>query len=128
MSDGPDSAAEHEADPRALKARLDEVADGLPFEVTTRAMMGGTIGSADGAVFVSLSRGGFGIKLAGEDHAALLARPGARRQRHGAGEPESKTYVILPPDDLADDAVLLHWLERAGTAAKAARGASGRRQ
>ncbi len=96
-----------EANPRALRARLDDVADALPFHITTRAMMGGFIGYADGAVFVSLSRGGFGVKLTGPDHAELLARAGATRQRHGDDQPPSKTYVTIPAADLDDDDYLI---------------------
>jgi hypothetical protein len=45
-------------DPKVLRARLEELATKLPFEVTTRQMMGGFIGYADGRTFVSISTGG----------------------------------------------------------------------
>ena len=111
--------APRESDPQVLRARLLSVSDALPFEVTVRPMMGGYIGYADGAVFVSLSRGGFGVKLTGQDHADLLARPGAVPLRHGQDHPPSRTYVAVPPVDLDDDAFLTALLLRAGTAAVA---------
>lgn len=97
-------------DPAVLLARLEYISQALPFAVTTRPMMGGHIGYADGRPFVSLSTGGFGIKLLPPDQERLLARPGARRQRHGPGDPPSRSYVARGPDDLDDDEVLAEWL------------------
>jgi len=62
-----------EFDPTALRARLESLRAELPYEITTRPMMGGFIGYADGRVFVSMSSGGgFGIKLLPADHDVLL--------------------------------------------------------
>lgn len=98
------------ADPSALRSRLLEIADDLPFEVTVRPMMGGFIGYADGRPFVSLSTGGFGVKLGLTHRTDLLMRPGARRMRHAPDQPASKTYIAVSDDDIADDEVLIHWL------------------
>lgn len=97
-------------DPAALLARLEYIGQALPFAVTTRPMMGGHVGYADGRPFVSLSTGGFGIKLLPADQERLLARPGSRRQQHGPDEPPSRSYVAIGPADLDDDEVLVEWL------------------
>jgi hypothetical protein len=52
----------HLYDPRTLMARLDELAALLPFEFTSRPMMGGYIAYADAPTFVSLSPGGSGSR------------------------------------------------------------------
>ena len=97
-------------DSKTLKARLEELAVTLPHEVTTRPMMGGFIGYADGKPFVSLSTGGFGVKLLPEDQERLLKRNGAERMRHLPDQPPSKTYISVGADDLADDGVMTEWL------------------
>ena len=101
-------ASDRPADPAALRARLLEVAPALGVEVTTRAMMGGWVGCADGRPFVSLSTGS-GIQLLPTDAEVLLVRPGARRLRHSPEQPESRTYVAPSPGDVDDDVVLEHW-------------------
>ena len=106
-------------DPKALKLRLEELADDLPFEVTTRPIMGGVIGFADGRTFVSLSTGGFGVKLLPADRERALARPGATGMRHSPEEPESKSYITFSDADTADDGFLLEWLELAARTAPA---------
>jgi TfoX/Sxy family transcriptional regulator of competence genes len=105
--------------PATLRARLEELAPGLPFEITIRPMMGGYIGYADGRTFVSISTGGFGVKLLPADQDRLLARPGATRMRHSPSEPESKTYITLPPQDLGNDELALEWLTLAANTAPA---------
>ncbi|ANN17155.1 hypothetical protein SD37_16900 [Amycolatopsis orientalis] len=105
--------------PHELLARLNEIAAGLPFEVTTRPMMGGFIGYADGKVFVSISSGGLGVKLLPADQERALARPGATRMRHSADQPYSKTYITLSDKDIADDDVLTEWLLLAAKTAPA---------
>ena len=97
-------------DAKKLKARLEELAIGLPYEVTTRPMMGGFIGYAGGKPFVSLSSGGFGIKLLPDDQERLLKRKGAQRMRHLPDQPPSKTYIAVSVDDLGDDTVMIEWL------------------
>ena len=75
------SSRRHEAvhDPKLLRDRLVQLAQGLSFEVTSRAMMGGFIGYADGRTFVSISTGGLGIRLvppAKSGHSRGQVRPG----------------------------------------------------
>lgn len=106
-------------DPQQLKLRLEELADDLPFEVTTRPMMGGFIGYADGRTFVSLSTGGFGVKLLPNDQARALERPGASRMRHSPEEPASKTYITFSAADTADDTWMVPWLLLAAESAPA---------
>lgn len=109
-----------EFDPTALKKRLESLRGELPYEITTRPMMGGFIGYADGRVFVSLSRGGgFGVKLLPVDQELLLARPGSRRLQHAPDQPKSKTYISLSAADLEDDDVLLEWVGKAAATAPA---------
>lgn len=107
-----------EFDPTTLKDRLESMRGALPFEISTRPMMGGFIGYADGRVFVSMSRGGgFGVKLLPADQEHLLTRPGSRRMQHASDQPESKTYIALSAADLDDDDVLLTWLRRSAETA-----------
>lgn len=109
-----------EFDPTTLKGRLESLSAELPYEITTRPMMGGFIGYADGRVFVSMSRGGgFGVKLLPSDQDQLLERPGSRRMRHAHDQPESKTYIALSADDLENDDVLVTWLRKAAETAPA---------
>lgn len=103
--------------PRVLRDRLEQLAQGLPCEVTSRPMMGGFIGYADGRAFVSISTGGLGVKLLPSDQERALTRPGAARMRHAPDEPESKSYVTFSPADTADDEFIIEWLLlAAGTA------------
>ena len=97
-------------DPKVLLERLEELAEELPFEVTSRPMMGGWIGYADGRTFVSISSGGLGVKLLPPDQDRALARPGAARMRHSAEQPESKSYVTFSEADTADDEFMGEWL------------------
>src|SRR4029077_17695240 len=68
-------------DPRTLLARLDELAAHLPFEVTTRPMMGGFIGYADGRTFASLVR---------------RIRNQASRARSGSGARPTRCHATPP--------------------------------
>ena len=97
-------------DPRVLRDRLVQLAQGLPFEVTSRPMMGGFIGYADGRTFVSISTGGLGVKLLPADQERALTRPGSARMRHAPDEPESKSYVTFSEADTADDEFMTEWL------------------
>ena len=105
-------------DPHQLLERFDELAEQLPFIVTTRRMMSGYVAHADGKVFVSISRGGLGVKLTNDLHALAVSHPGARRMRHLEGQPESRTYVTFSDDDLKDDAFMLEWLTLAARLAQ----------
>jgi TfoX/Sxy family transcriptional regulator of competence genes len=106
-------------DPKVLRDRLTQLAQGLPFEVTSRPMMGGFIGYADGRTFVSISTGGLGIKLLPSDQERALARTGAARMRHSPEEPESKSYVTFSEEDVADDEFMIEWLLLAAETAPA---------
>jgi len=106
-------------DPKVLRDRLEQLAEELPFDVTSRPMMGGFIGYADGRTFVSISRGGFGMKLLPPDQERALARPGATRMRHGPQEPESKSYITFSEADTSDDEFMMEWLRLAADSAPA---------
>jgi len=97
-------------DPKVLKNRLEQLGEELPFEVTCRPMMGGFIGYADGRTFVSISKGGLGMKLLPPDQERALARPGAARMRHSPEGPESKSYLTFSEADTADDDFMIEWL------------------
>ena len=106
-------------DPKVLRDRLGQLAEGLPFEVTSRPMMGGFIGYADGRAFVSISTGGLGVKLLPSDQERALSRPGTARMRHTPDEPESKSYVTFSAADTADDEFMTGWLLLASETAPA---------
>ena len=105
--------------PKLLRSRLEELAQDLPFEVTSRPMMGGFIGYADGRTFVSISTGGLDVKLTPRDQETALAQPGAARMRHTPDEPESKSYITFSEADTADDEFMIRWLLRAAETAPA---------
>jgi hypothetical protein len=65
-------------DPKVLKDRLEQLAEELPFEVTTRPMMGGYIGYADDGRSSRLNRW--------PRCEAALSRPGAGAPSAGSGE------------------------------------------
>ncbi len=77
-------------------------------------MMGGFTGYADGRTFVSLSPGGFGIKLFAPDQERALSRPGAAPLRHAPEDPPSKSYITFSDSDVADDDLMIEWLLLAG--------------
>ena len=106
-------------DPRVLRDRLEQLAPELPYAVTSRPMMGGFIGYADGRTFVSISTGGLGVKLLPADQERALTRPGAARMRHSPEEPESRSYITFSAADTADDAFLTGWLRLAAESAPA---------
>jgi len=94
-------------DSKVLRSRLEQLAEELPFEVTSRPIMGGFIGYADGRTFVSISTGGFGVKPLPPDQQRALTRPGAARMRHSPEEPESKGYITFSEADTADDEFMI---------------------
>ena len=103
-------------DPASLRALLAAAAPDL--DLTFRPMFGGIMGYAAGKPFASLSDAGLALKLAGADHAALLALPGARPLQHEPDSPPSRSYVVLPRSVLDDPAALAAWARRsAGSAA-----------
>ncbi len=98
-------------DPHALKVVLSAAASpDLPLAF--RSMFGGILAYAEGKPLASLSDVGLALKCAGGTHAALLAVPGAARLRYEAGQPESKSYVVVPEAMLADAGVLRKWVVR----------------
>jgi TfoX/Sxy family transcriptional regulator of competence genes len=104
--------------------RVSELDGMLQFAWTHRAMFGGAMLYADGKPIASLSDVGIGIKLAGADHAALLAVDGAKRLQYGPDQPESKTYILVPADLIDDDDELAHWLNLAAARANRAKPAT----
>ena len=79
--------------PAELQARL--LAAASPeLEVCFRPMFGGIMGYARGQPFASLSDVGLAFKLAGADHAAPLALPGAAALRYEPDNPPSQSYVV----------------------------------
>ncbi len=102
-----------------LLARLMELSLALAYEVTTRPMMGGHIAYADGRVFVSISSGGLGIKLLPQDQLRALERPRACRMRHSPTDPPSKSYITFASSDIADDDLMIEWLQLAASTAPA---------
>lgn len=75
-----------------------------------RPMFGGIGAYANDRMCVSLSDIGFGIKLAGVEHAACLALKGAKALQYEPSMPPSKTYVVLPGAMLKDRKLLGRWL------------------
>src|SRR5689334_12491474 len=102
------------SDPKALQQRLEAVLGrGLDVhEVTFRPMFGGITGYTKGRNFASLSNVGLALKLDGPSREALLAVPGARPLQYEPEMPPSKQSVTLPEAILADDGLLLGWVER----------------
>ena len=78
--------------PAELQARL-LAATSPELELSFRPMFGGIMGYARGRPFASLSDVGLAFKLAGADHVALLALPGARPLRYEPDSPPSQSYV-----------------------------------
>ena len=63
---------------------------------------------------------GLALKLAGNDHAALLKLKGAKPLQYEPSSPPSKTYVVVPVGMLKDRKALGAWLARSAEAARAA--------
>lgn len=82
------------------------------LELSFRPMFGGIMGYTRGRPFVSLSNVGLAFKLAGADHAAALALPGARPLRYEPDSPPSRSYVLMPDQVLDDPVQLATWSER----------------
>jgi TfoX/Sxy family transcriptional regulator of competence genes len=99
------------ADPKRLQARLEQVAE-LSLDIACRPMFGGVMVYSAGRPFVLLSDMGFAIKLSPADQARLLAEPGAQPLQLAPDQPPSRSYVLVPPQILSDDALLSDWLRR----------------
>ena len=103
--------------PPALQAALAGAAPDL--DLTFRPMFGGIMGYSAGRPFASLSDVGLALKLAGADHAALLAVPGARPLQYGPDSPASRNYVLLPASLVDDPAQLAAWARRSAASVAA---------
>jgi TfoX/Sxy family transcriptional regulator of competence genes len=88
------------------------LAGAAPDLELTRPMFGGIMGHAAGKPFASLSDVGLALKLAGADHAALFALPGARPLQHEPDSPPGRSHVLLPACVLDDPAELAGWARR----------------
>lgn len=92
------------SDPFDLQTRMLAAAPDL--DLRFRKMFGGIMGYAGGTVFASLSNVGLALKFNGTAHPNMLAVPGAVPLRYEPGDPPSKSYIVLPPDIVADNAAL----------------------
>jgi TfoX/Sxy family transcriptional regulator of competence genes len=96
-------------DPKALQKAMEAA---MPSNVDWRfrPMFGGIGAYANDRMCVSLSDIGLAVKLAGAEHAALLAMRGAKVLQYEPSSPTSKTYVVVPAAMLKDRKALGHWL------------------
>lgn len=88
------------SDPAALQALMLAAAPDLDLQF--RKMFGGIMAYAGGTVFASLSNVGLALKFAGTTRETMLAQPGVVPLRYEPGDPPSKSYLVLPPEILAD--------------------------
>ncbi|MDE1147799.1 MAG: TfoX/Sxy family protein [Azospirillaceae bacterium] len=86
------------------------------LELAFKPMFGGIMAYAGAKPFASLSDVGLALKLAGADHAALLALPGAKALQYDPSQPVSKTYVVVPDAMLDEAPALRDWIIRAADA------------
>jgi TfoX/Sxy family transcriptional regulator of competence genes len=107
-------------DPAKLQA-MTEAALPANFDWRFRPMFGGIGVYANDRMCVSLSDVGLAVKLAGEEHARLLAMKGAKALRYEPSSPPSKSYVVVPDMVLKDRMALGHWLGISAQQAAAAR-------
>lgn len=95
--------------PADLKARMLDAAPDL--ELGFRAMFGGIMAYAAGVAFASLSNVGLALNFTPAERDRALGVPGAVPLRYEPNDPPSKTYVVLPPDVVADNAALSGWID-----------------
>jgi TfoX/Sxy family transcriptional regulator of competence genes len=100
-----------EHDPKNLQTVMQAAAP-PDLDLSFRPMFGGILAYLDGKAFASLSNVGLALKLAGADHAALLALPGAKPLQYEPNSPPSKSYVTVPEAMLDDRAALRAWIAR----------------
>jgi TfoX/Sxy family transcriptional regulator of competence genes len=100
-----------EHDPKHLQAVMQTAAP-PDMDLSFRPMFGGILAYLDGKAFASLSNVGLALKLAGADHAELLAMPGARPLQYEPNSPLSKSYVTVPDAMLEDRDALRAWIAR----------------
>ena len=94
--------------PADLQARMCAAAPDI--ELSFRRMFGGIMGYAAEVVFASLSDVGLALKFSGSEHARAMALPGAKALQYEPNAPLSKSYVVLPPEIVADSASLHEWI------------------
>lgn len=100
-----------EKSPAELVARFDAAAERHPV-AQRRKMFGYPALFVGGNLVTGLFADSWMIRLAEDDLAELLARPGATPFSPMAGR-TMKGYATLPPDIVADDDALDGWLARA---------------
>jgi TfoX/Sxy family transcriptional regulator of competence genes len=98
-------------DPAVLGVRLEQAVGGT-LDLRFRAMFGGLSVYSGDKIFATLSDVGIGLKLGEADRLALLREPGAKPLQYDPDQPPSKTYVVLPPQIVADDSELALWVRR----------------
>jgi TfoX/Sxy family transcriptional regulator of competence genes len=106
-----------------VPASLQKIVEGAAspeLELLFRPMFGGISVYSGGRVFCTLSDVGLALKLAGDDHAALLKLKGAKPLQYEPSSPPSKTYVVVPVGMLTDRKTLGAWLARSASSARAA--------
>ena len=106
-------------DPKALQTIVTAAAP-PDLDLVFKAMFGGILAYADGKPMASLSDVGLAFKVSGDDHAELIAIPGAKALQYDPSQPISKTYVVVPEDMLDDKAALRSWIKRTAANLKAA--------
>ena len=90
--------------------QLQMVAAAPDIELSFRKMFGGIMGYAAEVPFASLSNVGLALKFTPADREKALALPGAKPLQYEPDAPPSKTYVVLPPEVVADSAQLHDWI------------------
>jgi TfoX/Sxy family transcriptional regulator of competence genes len=106
-----------EHDPKQLLPIMQAAAP-PDLDLSFKPMFGGILAYVDGKAFASLSNVGLALKLAGADHAELLALPGARPLQYEPNSPPSKSYVCVPDALLDDPEALRAWIARAAEGMK----------
>ncbi len=106
-------------DPKALQTVL-EAAAPPDMELAFKSMFGGIMAYAGGKPFCSLSDVGLALKMEdAAEHKALLAVSGAKALQYEAGQPVSKTYVVVPEAMHKDKEALRGWIVRSVATLKA---------
>ena len=96
--------------PAELTERFSAVADRHP-ELARRKMFGEVAGFVNGNMVTGLHSGRWFVRLTGDARAEALGLPGAGPFEPMPGRPMGD-YIVLPPEIVANDAVLDGWLER----------------
>jgi TfoX/Sxy family transcriptional regulator of competence genes len=90
--------------PESLIRRFDEVLPDNPA-VERRSMFGYPCAFINGNMFCGLYQESFIVRLADDERAKFLTRPGAAVFEPMPGRP-MKQYVVVPPSVLADDTAI----------------------